>query len=147
MDWCKENLGVGHLNDPIKPSGWKIMMGKLDVPAFSNLTTDYCRNTFNPRTPNVDGILYASYAAVSDFKHLSPLYYPHQIIQEREGPNDGLVSLCSAQWGHFLGTVECDHMELIPSPIQQLSGYTRRQTFDPVEFYLSLVTQLYDYGF
>jgi triacylglycerol esterase/lipase EstA (alpha/beta hydrolase family) len=141
MDWCKERLGVGHFYDPVKPRGWKSVMEKIDAPAFANLTTDYCQHTFNPQTPNVKHVVYSSYAAVSEFKHLSPLYFPHQIIRDREGKNDGLVSLTSAQWGNFLGTLDCDHWELVPSSLLY------RRQFDPVEFYLTLVTQLYDYGF
>lgn len=34
----------------------------------------------------------------------SPLKLPYEVIQRREGPNDGLVSVKSATWGEFLGT-------------------------------------------
>lgn len=31
--------------------------------------------------------------------------HPHRIIQKYEGPNDGLVSVSSAQWGTYKGTL------------------------------------------
>ncbi len=32
---------------------------------------------------------------------------------KHEGPNDGLVSVKSSQWGTFLGTIDEDHMEQV----------------------------------
>ena len=34
-------------------------------------------------------------------------------LYDLEGPNDGLVSVESAKWGTFLGSIEADHLEQI----------------------------------
>ena len=40
--------------------------------------------------------------------------YPHSIIAAQEGPNDGLVSVQSAQWGTYLGTLRnANHLDLV----------------------------------
>ncbi|RIB13484.1 hypothetical protein C2G38_2132357 [Gigaspora rosea] len=72
----------------------------FDTPAYSNPTTDYCVNYFNKSIPNNPSVAYYSYDASTN------------IIKEKEGPNDGLVSVKSAQWGKYMGTVECDHWDL-----------------------------------
>ena len=39
----------------------------LDTAAYANLTTDYCKNHFNPNTPNDPDVAYYSYGAVASF--------------------------------------------------------------------------------
>lgn len=113
----------------------------FDSPAFANLTLDYC-SAFNLVTPDDPSVSYMSYAAVSNVSPLSPLYFSHRIISQREGVNDGLVSLESAKWGEFLGTLPCDHWQLIPPKVP-----VRGHGFDSVGFYLGVVTGLADRGF
>ncbi|RIB22854.1 Alpha/Beta hydrolase protein, partial [Gigaspora rosea] len=84
----------------------------FDTPAYSNPTTDYCVNYFNKSIPNNPSVAYYSYDSSTNVPIWSPLYFPYQIIKEKEGPNDGLVSVKSAQWGKYMGTVECDHWDL-----------------------------------
>ena len=62
-------------------------------------------------------------------------------IFEREGLNDGLVSVSSAQWGHFLGTLDADHSQQVG--LQGLPG----SKFDAKAFYRSVVRMLSDEGF
>ncbi|KAJ1958108.1 hypothetical protein EC988_000488 [Linderina pennispora] len=95
---------------------YRRIMATLDTPAYACLTTDYCNRFFNPATPDVAGVEYLSYGAQMDTGDVAgkvnPLTIPHDIIYRAEGPNDGLVSLTSAQWGHYLGTVTADHFDL-----------------------------------
>jgi triacylglycerol lipase len=35
------------------------------------------------------------------------------IVAAAEGPNDGLVSVNSAQWGKYIGTLRADHVEQV----------------------------------
>ncbi|RIA89993.1 Alpha/Beta hydrolase protein [Glomus cerebriforme] len=114
----------------------------LDTPAYSNLTTDYCVNHFNKNTPNHPSVAYFSYGAATDIPIWSPLYFPHQIIKAKEGPNDGLVSVKSAQWGRYVETVECDHWDLTDRWRIKIGSH-----FDPVEFYLSIATFLASEGY
>jgi triacylglycerol lipase len=63
--------------------------------------------SFNDLTPNAPEVKYYSYAAVMR-KPSSDLImgFQNAIIQLAEGPNDGLVTVESAQWGEFLGVWE-----------------------------------------
>ncbi|KAJ1820059.1 hypothetical protein LPJ56_001439, partial [Coemansia sp. RSA 2599] len=94
---------------------YRRIMATLDTPAYACLTTDYCNLFFNPATPNVPGVEYLSIGAYIDPNDVSdkinPLIIPHDIIDRAEGPNDGFVSLKSAQWGHYLGSVCADHFD------------------------------------
>jgi len=74
---------------------------------------------FNQQTPDVDGIKYFSWGAVYEpglidtWKYvksflpvpssstLTRYRWPHSVILEKEGPNDGLVSVDSAKWVHI----------------------------------------------
>ncbi|KAI8930171.1 Alpha/Beta hydrolase protein [Entophlyctis helioformis] len=117
----------------------------LDAPAFTNLTREYCDN-FNRVTPNDPSVFYSSYAAITDFNRLAPLAFSHQIVQALEGPNDGLVSLESAKWGEFMGTVDCDHWDLVPPKVRAFTGGLAKPKFDSRGFYLRIVTELADRG-
>ncbi|KAJ1899706.1 hypothetical protein LPJ66_001939 [Kickxella alabastrina] len=94
---------------------YRRIMATLDTPAYACLTTDYCTRFFNPATPNAPGVQYLSVGAVMDSHDLSdrlnPLIIPHDIIEQREGANDGFVSLRSARWGEYLGCVRADHFD------------------------------------
>lgn len=44
----------------------------------------------------------------------SVFHRPHKIVERIEGPNDGLVSVASSQWGEYKGTlVGVNHLDLI----------------------------------
>ncbi|RIB02938.1 hypothetical protein C2G38_1990618, partial [Gigaspora rosea] len=95
MDWCRDNIGVGEINQTFEEAAK--VVDSFDTPAYSNLTTDYCVNYFNKSTPNNPSVAYYSYGTSTNVPIWSPLYFPYQIIKEKEGPNDGLVSVKSAQ--------------------------------------------------
>ncbi len=114
----------------------------MDTPAYSNLTTDFCVNNFNRNTPNHHSVAYYSYGAATDIPIWSPLYFPHQIIKAKEGSNDGIVSVKSAQWGRYVKTVECDHWDLTNRWRIKIGS-----NFDPIEFYLSVATFLASEGY
>ncbi|KAJ3411658.1 hypothetical protein HDV05_001867 [Chytridiales sp. JEL 0842] len=103
----------------------KSLCAKFDKPAFANLTTEYCE-IFNNVTMDDPNVHYSSYAAVTDVPKLAPLHIPYRVIKQREGPNDGLVSLTSAKWGDFEGLAgDVDHWDLIPPKIKGLSQLTK----------------------
>ena len=82
--------------------------------AFGQLTRRYMHEEFNPKTPDVDGIRYFSYGATVTPTFWSAFYGPHKIVERLEGPNDGLVSVDSAKWGTYKGTLlEVSHLDLI----------------------------------
>ncbi|GAB1526506.1 hypothetical protein RhiTH_009673 [Rhizoctonia solani] len=119
-----------------------MLLALLDSPAYANLTTSFLHNTFNPNTPDVEGVKYYSVGARArdDMSVFHPLWLPKTILDAAEAENlgktpewgsefqdidgwagvkrrwrghDGLVSVASARWGEFLGVIEgADHWEL-----------------------------------
>ena len=86
----------------------------LETGAFRQLTEDYMTEHFNPRTPDIDGVRYYSYGACFDPQFTSVFRRSHNIIEREEGPNDGLVSVASSQWGEYKGTLkDVSHLDLI----------------------------------
>ncbi|KAI8616953.1 Alpha/Beta hydrolase protein [Chytriomyces sp. MP71] len=114
----------------------KKLCARFDQPAYANLTRDYC-DAFNIVTPNISTVHYndpchrkyppssSSYAAVAKISRLDPLYISQSVITQREGPNDGLVSVESAKWGDFEGLVtNVDHWGLLPPrSLKRRRGY------------------------
>ncbi|KAF8725266.1 Triacylglycerol lipase, partial [Rhizoctonia solani] len=119
-----------------------MLLALLDSPAYANLTTSFLHNTFNPNTPDVEGVKYYSVGARArdDMSVFHPLWLPKTILDAAEAENlgktpewgsefqdidgwagvkrrwrghDGLVSVASSRWGEFLGVIEgADHWEL-----------------------------------
>lgn len=69
-------------------------------------TTWWMKSVFNPNVPDMDGVYYQSYAAdcrtLIGAQIMGPLWLAMIPV---EGANDGLVSVSSAQWGNFRGTL------------------------------------------
>ncbi|KAJ1655569.1 hypothetical protein IWQ61_004697 [Dispira simplex] len=109
---------------------WKMLYHRivtlLDTPAYSNLTTEFCNQYFNPSTPNDPTVAYYSFGASYDprIHTWSSLRIPYEIIKKREGPNDGLVSLYSAKWGRYMETVSADHYDVTnPMKLSELKEW------------------------
>lgn len=87
----------------------------LGTAAFSQLTRRYMAEDFNPSTPERADVRYFSYgAAMSRPPILSPFRLSHRVLEEAEGPNDGLVSVESSKYGTYKGTlVSVSHLDLI----------------------------------
>jgi len=116
----------------------------LDYPAYSNLTTTFLRETFNPLTPDDPAVLYLSYVAKVDHMPLfHPLRVPWEVVGMTEGDNDGLVSLRSGRWGHLMRTVAADHWEMTGGA-SLLPGFKRK--FDVLEFYANVASTLHEQG-
>jgi len=137
-----------------------LLLSIVDSPAYSNLTTAYLNNVFNPTTPDDPKVKYFSVASrLSGVSIWHPLWLPKAVLdeteqkqrlklkhiweghqangrvytdgdddegvplwaQEREWGNDGLVSVQSAKWGEFLGTMEgCDRKRRFIISSQQI---------------------------
>ena len=102
-DWCVKHLGQ-------KLGGLQLMnFLKLNVQGILDVTTEGCRK-FNAATPDMPGVKYYSVSAERPNDQMPPFAkHSNEIIRLAEGPNDGLVSMTSAQWGEHLGTWTCDH--------------------------------------
>lgn len=120
----------------------------LSTSAFSQLTTSYMRDEFNPRTRDDEAVRYFSYGAMmAPPPLLSPFRIPKRIIEEVEGVNDGLVSVESARWGAYQGTlVGVNHLDLINWPNRvrwMVRGWMGvRKRFNAVAFYLGIADML-----
>lgn len=101
-----------------------LMDGLLDL-----TTTVASRKFSQENCPDRDDTLYFSYSASSSsVSFIRPsLIIPHQIVLEREGPNDGLVSVESCKWGKYMGCLDADHFDVIGwkwwSKVNELSHY------------------------
>jgi hypothetical protein len=91
----------------------RLILDYFDAPAYAHLTTDFCSNYFNPNTPDDPTVKYYSYGASSQFSAWSSLLnLPGRMVYEKEGDNDGIVSVKSAQWGTYVKTVQADHWDM-----------------------------------
>ncbi|WRT69588.1 uncharacterized protein IL334_006577 [Kwoniella shivajii] len=111
------------------------LLNIFDSPAYSNLTTSFLRDHFNPSTPDSPNVKYTSVAGrISKMSVLHPLWFSKFVLDAAaengyaedhsntiHGPNgsrsyegnDGLVSVSSAKWGEYIGAVdECHHWDL-----------------------------------
>lgn len=89
---------------------------KSDVIASAKqLTRSYVEQSFNPKVPDVEGIPYYSYSSAVGKATSHPVNmvarYQNNHIYEKEGLNDGMVSVKSAQWGKHMGTGNLSHLE------------------------------------
>ncbi|KAF9110265.1 hypothetical protein BGX27_006583 [Mortierella sp. AM989] len=94
---------------------WAVLgMVGIERGAAENLTTYYIQNEFNPNTPDDPDVKYFSFGASFVPGLFSRFRFPWSVIMDREGPNDGLVSVKSAQWGTYVKTIpNADHMDLM----------------------------------
>ncbi|KAJ3312688.1 hypothetical protein HDV04_002832 [Boothiomyces sp. JEL0838] len=169
MNFVKDTLGVGEIESYIKrehqdniirqvdqeyyeklkeksPKLYHQIIKWLDAPAFANLTREYCEQ-FNKVTLDDPSVYYSSYAACIDMKFFAPLAFSYYIVRRMEGDNDGLVSIYSAKWGDFIGAVDCDHWDLVPSKMRQISDVFKQKPFKHINFYLTVVRNLALKGF
>ncbi|KAN0112876.1 triacylglycerol lipase [Hyaloscypha variabilis] len=142
-DYCFQEIGPSYL-----PHFYKLFdrLG-ISTGAFSQLTRKYMAEEFNPKTPDARGVRYFSYGATINPSLWSAFRQPHKIVQKLEGVNDGLVSVESAKWGTYKGTlVNVSHLDLInwtnriKWAVSQLSGNERK--FNAIAFYLDIADML-----
>ncbi|KAF5369406.1 hypothetical protein D9758_002628 [Tetrapyrgos nigripes] len=114
MDWCAENLGLGKKTEDGKkvtmeratsamaetaaesklnlstlsslPSSFTtLLLSILDSPAYSNLTTDYLQNIFNPSTLDDPKVKYFSVTSrVRSVSIWHPFWFPKMVVDEWE---------------------------------------------------------------
>lgn len=117
-----------------------ILVRWLGRPGLEDLGRDAC-DRFNAANPDRSDVAYSSYAASRPVKEM-PLLFRHwaRIIATEEGSdNDSQVSVASAKWGEFRGTLTADHLELLG---WRLGCRRNTQTFDHIRFYRELVSSV-----
>jgi triacylglycerol lipase len=121
----------------------------LGTQAFGQLTRAHMIGDFNLSVPDMPDVRYFSYGAsvTEEPKLLSPFRQPWRIIQDVEGPNDGLVSVESSRWGTYKGTlVGVSHLDLINWTnrvrwtVREMMGM--RKPFNAIAFYLDIADML-----
>lgn len=143
-------IAIGKIKNTLKEAGHYIRsLFTVKDEGLRELTTDYVARQFNSEFKDSPDVRYFSYAGVSGPGEQdilpSVLYLPYLIILWREGRNDGLVSVDSAQWGEFQGEISANHAEEIGhdlSKINRLKKLITRQGFNHLEFYRRIVDGL-----
>ncbi|GLB35976.1 putative PGAP1-like protein [Lyophyllum shimeji] len=120
--------------------------GGGDGKAFQSLTIESMRK-FNEETPNVEGVRYFSWGAVYEPGLIDTWKWPHSVILEKEGPNDGLVSVESSKWGTYLGTLQhVNHLDLVgwinTARYKWAEMMGKEIKFRPATFYLGIADML-----
>ncbi|MCJ1272911.1 hypothetical protein MMC21_000700 [Puttea exsequens] len=147
-DYCFDQIGPERL--PTIYGALRTM--KFETGAFSQLTRRYMEEEFNPKTPDRDGVAYYSYGATAKPPLWSAFRQSHRIVEEFEGPNDGLVSVSSSKWGTYKGTlVGVTHLDLInwTNRLRWLVWETlgNKRTFNAIAFYLNIADMLAKEGY
>lgn len=113
------------------------------VDGFRDCRPEVCR-AFNERTPDRPEVRYFSYAGDVPLAKVTPmLRRAWDILTPLEGPNDGLVSVQSARWGEFLGTIASDHFAQTPDGLFIHPG----EDFNSLGFICRLIDELGRRGF
>ena len=96
---------------------------------------------FNAAVPDRADVQYFSYAGARPTVAL-PFWMRAmgRCVEEAEGANDGLVSVRSASWGNFLGSVRADHFELIGWSLAPRDRQGQRP-FDHLELYRDIAAR------
>ncbi|CAG8366349.1 unnamed protein product [Penicillium salamii] len=122
----------------------------VETGAFSQLTRKYMTETFNPNTPDVADVRYFSYGAAVQPSIWSAFRLSHRILEQNEGPNDGLVSVSSSRWGGesgYKGTLMgVSHLDLInwTNRLKWIAGEVtgNKRKFNAIAFYLDIADML-----
>ncbi|KAH7914796.1 Alpha/Beta hydrolase protein [Hygrophoropsis aurantiaca] len=120
--------------------------GGGDGKAFECLTIDSMR-AFNEETPDVDGVRYFSWGATYEPGLIDTWKWSHSVLLEKEGPNDGLVSIESSKWGTYLGTLSgVNHLDLVgwinTARYKWAEIRGKEIKFKPATFYLGIADYL-----
>lgn len=152
-------LGTPHRGSPIANLALKAfidpcgrLLGKMNVPrplkllqeqtaAHRDLRPEACAE-FNARTPDAPGVAYFSWGGAPPPSAIHWLLRVTHEILSRTGPdggnNDGLVTLASARWSGWRGSVPADHIGLVGWQLMEAA----RKHFRPEDLYLKVVEDL-----
>ncbi|MEJ7711394.1 MAG: alpha/beta fold hydrolase [Pyrinomonadaceae bacterium] len=106
----------------------ELLNNVIDLHGFHDLTTEVCQR-FNDSARNTEAensVVYQTYASAEDRRLIfTPLQRAWKVIHEREGDNDGLVSLVSQSWQPQLvsdsGKVKTINQHRFPVPADHLN--------------------------
>lgn len=134
-DW-----GLRHLERLVRPL---FDFGNVPYQAFYDLTAAHAEE-FNARTPASPRVRYFSVAGRIERPGRHPQWaLTARILNKREGPNDGIVSVASAQYGERFDIWESDHLGLVNWPYPLATGRRANR----VAAYADLIRRLADEGY
>lgn len=97
-----------------------LQRAEVETEAAVYLSRQWVEEEFNPNCPDVADVAYRSFGGAkrSAITYWPPFIATNALLARLDGENDGLVSVRSARWGEYLGTVELDHIEMINYPLK-----------------------------
>jgi len=109
-------------------------------PAVADMRPAACAR-FNREVPDRDDVRYMSWAVARPLPEM-PFWARSggRLIEDREGPNDGQVSVASARWGEHRGTLRADHWEVLGWSLALPDAAVARP-FPHLAFYERLVAE------
>lgn len=120
-------------------------LGENRWDGLRQLTPAYMQNVFNPLIIDHPAVAYFSYGAKVDYTKPTLYQIPRlpawKYMLEKEGDNDGMVSVQSAQWGTFKGVLQADHGALIGL---RLFPWVEN-SFDHLGFFLNVAKELTEF--
>ena len=116
--------------------------------AGKELTTGNMK-LYNEKVKDSHMVYYQSYISTIDKNFANPLWRAmYNIMEKKEGPNDGLVSVKSAKWGTFRGSVTCGGKPLVThADIVGMHFLSGEFCFNADEFVAGIVHELKVKGF
>jgi triacylglycerol lipase len=115
----------------------------VNVDGFRDCKPSAC-TAFNAATPDMPGVTYFSYGGAVSQSRVTPfLRRAWTLLTPVEGANDGMVSVASARWGEYLGTIAADHFAQTPDAAFIRPG----EDFDAAGFCFGVVEELARRGF
>ena len=113
--------------------------------SLRELTPEYVQETFNPAVPDHPDVEYWSYgcrAGRGTDTPIDPIFrYFNAHLYDHEGVNDGIVSVDSARWGQYLGTIDADHARQVGIKSRLAAD------FDSNAFYTAIAERLAEHGY
>ncbi len=151
---CLVTLGTPHRGTPL--AEWALagrgplarLLRAIGRDGLEELTPEACarRNEELRNRPDVRYLSVAGARPADEQAVWFRLLVPN--VMDDEGPHDGLVSVASAEWGEFIGTVAADHLELVGWDLSATRllglGWLRRrhrETFDHRQLYEMLANR------
>lgn len=124
--------------------------------SIPELTTSHMKQ-FNKEVPDDPNVHYLSYGATFDPHWFNVFKITSDIMKLKnssgDAKNDGLVSVESAKWGHYLGTLDqVDHLDLInwtnkARTMVDKAMFAHDPKFNAIALYLDVADNLYKHGF
>lgn len=130
------SVGTPHRGSPVAEKVLKgLWPGRFLAPVTASDLSTSSSDRFNAEITDRPGVQYFSYAGMRPGPELPLWMRPMgRCVEQAEGANDGLVSVRSATWGRFLGSVRADHFELVGWSLW-LPDRRRERPFKHLEVY------------